>query len=163
MKWSRTWSGKVYGVKGHHIVKGWQCYLEKNQTFEISNEVIDSNGRLVVFDITINNAKFRIINIYAPTQEYERVNFFNEMNDFMADNNDVETIIRGDYNCTLNNEADRYNYTSTIDIGQIDLKYFIENYDLEDVWSKRNPNKRHSLGMAGVKALELTTGLFQNP
>ena len=52
------------------------------------------------------------------------------MNDFMGDNNDVETIIGGDYNCTLNNEANHYNCTSTIDIGQIDLKYFMENYDL---------------------------------
>ena len=138
--------------------------FRENQTFEISNEVIDSNGRCVVFEITINNTKYRIINIYAPTQECERVKFFNEMNDFMTDNNDAETVIGGDYNCTLNNEADRYNCASTIDIGQIDLKYFMENYDREDVWRRRNANKRqYSLEMAGIKALELTTDLFQNP
>ena len=46
----------------------------------------------------------------------------------MCDNDEnVETIIGGDYNCTLNNAIDRYNCTTKIDIGQIDLKNVMEN------------------------------------
>ena len=64
-----------------------------------------------------------VFNIYAPVNEYERVKFFNDISALLCDHDEnVETIIGGDYNCTLNNAIDRYNCTSKIDIGQIDLK-----------------------------------------
>ena len=68
-------------------------------------------------------------------------NFFDDISVLLSNNDEsVEIIIGGDYNCTLNNAIDRYNCTSNIDIGQIDLKNVMGNFDLADIWRRRNPD-----------------------
>ena len=76
--------------------------------------------------------------------EYERVKFINEIRSSIIDGQDenTEIIIGGDYNCTMNNELDRYNCTTLRDIGQIDLKLLMEIFDLEDIWRRRYPDKK---------------------
>ena len=103
--------------------------------------MIDANGRYVAFKLKTSNGIYTIFNIYAPVNAYERVKLFNDISALLCANDEnVETIIGGDYNCTLNNAIDRCNCTSKIDIGQIDLKNDMENCDLEDIWKRRNPD-----------------------
>ena len=85
---------------------------------EITEQIIDPNGRYVVFELKTSNGTYKVFNIYAPVNEYERVNFFNDISVLLCNNDEsVEIIIGGDYKCTLNNAMDRYNCTSNIDIG----------------------------------------------
>ena len=123
--------------------KGVTVLFKEKMDFDITEQMIDSNGRYVVFKLKTSNGTFKVFNIYAPVNEYERVKFFNDISALLCDNDEnVETIIGGDYNCTLNNAIDRYNCTTKIDIGQIDLKNVMENFDLEDIWRRRNPDVR---------------------
>ena len=66
------------------------------------------------------------------------------MNEWMDVDDDeyIETVIGGDFNCVMNNELDRLNCRDGIDIGQIDLKYFMNTFELEDIWRRRNPNRK---------------------
>ena len=73
------------------------------------------------------------MNVYAPVDEYERVKFINDMQCLIRDDDNQESseiIIGGDYNCTMNNVMDRCNCTSLVDIGQIDLKLFMEKKNM---------------------------------
>ena len=142
IKWGKEWKGKSIWCKGTSRSKGVTVLFKEYSRLEYSNEVIDPNGRFIALDIKINENKYRIINIYAPNQEYERVKFFNEMNELVNLDDDMEVIIGGDYNCTLENDIDRYKCCSSADVGQIDLKYFMDSYKLEDIWRRRNPTER---------------------
>ena len=104
IKWDKEWKGKSIWYKGTSRSKGVTITKENNR-LQYSNEVIDRNGRFIAFD-----------------QEYERVKFFNEMNELMNLDDDMEVIIGGDYNCTLENDIDRYNCCSSADVGLRNLK-----------------------------------------
>ena len=121
--------------------KGVTVLFKEKMDLEITEQIIDPNGRYVVFELKTSNCTYKVFNIYAPVNEYERVIFFNDISVLLCNNDEsVEIIIGGDYNCTLNNAMDRHNCTSNIDIGQIDLKNVMGNFDLEDIWRRRNPD-----------------------
>ena len=80
-----------------------------------------------------------MINIYAPNDELDRVRFFNNISSWI--NHEEEILIGGDFNCVLDSIKDRRNCTSSRDLGQIDLNYLMTNYDLEDVWRRRFPDR----------------------
>ena len=142
-KWEKEWNGKSLWSMGTSHSKAVTVLFKEKMDFDITEQMIDSNGRYVVFKLKTGNGTYKVFNIFASVNEYERVKFFNDISALLCDNDEnVETIIGGDYNCTLNNAIDRYNCTSKIDIGQIDLKNVMENFDFEDIWRRRNPDVR---------------------
>ena len=66
-------------------------------------------------------------------------------------NPNIEILIGGDYNCTLDSELDRKNCVGENDVGQVDLKVMIDNCDLEDIWRRRNPDRREYSWNCGDK------------
>ena len=115
-----------------------------------------------MIQLKISGLVYRVINSYAPNNEYERVQFFNMITTTLSENSldDYETIIGGDYNCVLDSELDRKNYTSNYDIGQRDIKYLMDIFDLEDIWRRRNPDKKVSRGKVELNSHELITGWY---
>ena len=73
-------------------------------------------------------------------------------------NDNMETIIGGDYNCVLNSELDRKNCSSNYDAGQRDAKYLMDIFELEDVWLHVILMKRVLHGRGGENNQELITG-----
>ena len=147
-QWSKEWSGaKTYNYwsLGTSRSKGVAILLSKNlceRNITVTNVVIDPNGRSIKLIIQINDRKYRFINIYAPNNEAERVNFFVNMQSLFNDNVDAETILGGDFNCTMNSINDRQNCSVKNDVGQIDLHHLSNSFDLEDIWRRRYPNEK---------------------
>ena len=148
LQWSKEWSGSThynYWSLGTSRSKGVAILFNKNMTernIKITDVVIDPNGRSVKLDLHMNDRKYRLINIYAPNNEAERVKFFLNLHDYFTDNADAETIIGGDFNCTMNSDNDRQNCSCKNDVGQVDLSYLSNVFDLEDVWRRRHPDKK---------------------
>ena len=111
----KEWSGSTnhnYWSLGTSDSKGVAILLSKNMEkhdIHISDVFIDPNGRSVKFILHIKDKKYRLINIYAPNNEAERVKFFVNLHSFFNDNIDAETIIGGDFNCTMDSDNDRQN------------------------------------------------------
>ena len=143
-RWSKEWDGYSIWSLGTSHSKGVTILCKEKMKSDIYDEKIDVNGRYISFKIKYGEACYQIVHIYAPVDEYERVKFINEISSSIIDDQDenTEIIIGGDYNCTMNNELDRYNCTTLRDIGQIDLKLLMERYDLEDIWRRRYPDKK---------------------
>ena len=137
--WSREWGSKCLWSRGSNNSRGVAILFNNKINHNIENVSIDSNGRFIHCDLIINDGRYKIINIYAPNDECERVQFINKLNSFV--DADIETIMGGDYNCTLNSNYDRKNCTASRDIGQIDLYRLMHQHDLEDVWRRRFPDK----------------------
>ncbi len=59
------------------------------------------------------------------------------------------------FNYVLNNYLDRHNCNRRIDIGQIDLKHWLNSYDLEEMWRRRNPDRKEYSSEGEGKCLGL--------
>ena len=149
-KWGREWSPNQkdsYWSLGTNRSKGVAILFhpklrEIGIDIDISDVLLDSNGRYIKLILKTGNCIFRVMNIYAPNNERDRVNFFLKLHDILKDNiSDAENINGGDWNCVMDSESDRLNCLTSQDVGQIDLKYLSEVYDLEDIWRRRNPDK----------------------
>ena len=136
--WSQEWPGKSLWSRGDKRSRGVSVLFKKNADFEIQNLNIDLNGRFIVFDCCVNNLKYRFVNLYAPNNAYDRLLFFKNLSKF-ADV-DSENLIAGDFNCAFDSQLDRKNCTGKTDRGLTELKSFMKEFDLEDVWRRRNPN-----------------------
>ena len=108
--------------------------------YNIVNEVIDPNGRYIYFELVLGDRTYKLINIYAPNNNYERVKFFCELDKWIDFDN--ETMVGGDFNCTLDSAMDRKNCTHSLDIGQIDLKKIMTEKCLQDIWRRRFPQNQ---------------------
>ena len=84
--------------------------------------------------------KNQSINVYAPSNEYERVKFISALPSIINDSDEedtyIETILGGDFNCVMNNVLDRKNCNSNQDVGQVDVKNIMDTFELEDVFEK---------------------------
>ena len=139
-KWSSEWGLQSLWSPGSSHSKGVAVLFNPSNKYNIVNEVIDVNGRFITFELLIGEDKYNFINIYAPNNGLERIKFFNELNSWVK--LDSQTLVGGDYNCTLDTGKDRLNCSEKIDIGQIDLKYIMQSKSLEDVWRRRFPEKQ---------------------
>ena len=137
--WSREWGAQCFWSKGTNRSRGVAILFNPNRRYNVDDIIIDTNGRYIYCNVTDNDNIFKIINVYAPNDEFERVRFFNNINSWI--NSEEEILIGGDFNCVLNSVIDRKNCTGSRDLGQIDLNYLMSNHDLEDVWRRRFPNK----------------------
>ena len=140
--WEKEWGGKCLWSFGTNRSKGCAVLFKNNFIHKYENVLIDPNGRYIIFDLICNNdTVYKIVNIYAPTTEYERVMFMKNMHDWFKDVSH-EVLIGGDFNCVLNNKLDRFNCVEKTDIGQVDIKHLQQTYDLEEVWRSRYPTKK---------------------
>ena len=147
VKWSREWSNdpndSIWSL-GTTRSKGVSILLNKKSfgaTIKISNSIIDANGRTIKSILHVNEQKFRLLNVYAPNNEAERVKFFISLQYLLNDDIDAENILGGDFNCVMNSDEDRNNCNGKNDVGQIDLHYLTNVCELEDIWRRRYPNK----------------------
>ena len=94
--------------------------------------------------LKVAESHYKIVNLYAPNNEYERVRFMNNMTAILSDDNDkyTETVIEGDFNCVLDSDIDRKNCTASHDVGQQDIRFMMDCLELEDIWGRRNPSNR---------------------
>ncbi len=62
---------------------------------KITYSYSDSCGRLNMTQIQLNDSKYMCINIYAPNEDKERVNFFNELSGILYSRAVHENIVLG--------------------------------------------------------------------
>ncbi len=139
-RWGKEWDGQTIWSRGTNRSRGVTVLFNRSVKYDVRNTVTDPNGRYIIFDLYIEDMKYKFINVYAPNSEYERVVFLNKLNDWIDP--DTETLVAGDYNCTLNSDLDRINCIGNNDIGQVDIKHIMNNFDLEDVYRRRYPERK---------------------
>ena len=149
-RWSREWDGQSLWSRGTNRSRGVAILFIRRYKYDIRNAKIDSNGRYIRVDLHIEESKYNLINMYAPNDNYERVKFIANMNNWLDPNTD--TLIGGDFNCALNSNLDRFNCVSSGDMGKVDIQQLMQQHNLEDVWRKRFPDKKEYSWQRGNKA-----------
>ena len=156
-KWSGEWEGKWFWSKGTSRSKGVAILFKPGFKSDIVKANTDSNGRYIIIYVKRGEVIYRIVNIYAWNEEYERINFINMMIQILSEdcNDNMETIIGGYYNCVLNTVETIY---STI----YHSKYFIElNIDKSTQYVALWTHKRHPVPRPFGRAMECLLWVLQ--
>ena len=62
---------------------------------------VDKNGRFLVANININQDNLCLVNIYAPNDQNQQVNFFDKIIDPIRRSSTDNILLGGDLNCPL--------------------------------------------------------------
>uniref|UniRef100_A0A8C4F5K3 Uncharacterized protein n=1 Tax=Dicentrarchus labrax TaxID=13489 RepID=A0A8C4F5K3_DICLA len=96
----------------------------------------DEEGRILIIDISLNNnRKYRVINIYALSNENQRGRFFASLGKWMC--NDVISV--GDFNVVLTKTDVSVNNVYKNDCSRTKLIDIISDYNVIDIWRVFNP------------------------
>ena len=159
-RWSREWDGQSIWSRGTNKSRGVAVLFSRKYNFDIVDKTVDSNGRYIIFTLKIGENVYKLINIYAPNDDFERVKFFQNINSWIDDK--LETFIGGDFNCTLNSYLDRRNCVNSRDLGKVDLIRMMNSHNMEDIWRRRHPNDRTFSWRRGDKSSRIDYWLISD-
>ena len=116
-----------------------------NPKYDIEVEKLerDNHGRLIIPDTKMNDTNLVLINLYAPNDLSQQVQFFDRITDKLTNYADESIIIGGDFNCSLNH-LDKAggkpveNKKCVID----KISNLINLFSMHDVWREKNPNEK---------------------
>ena len=106
-EWKKGWGGDLYFYSGTNKSKGQIILINKNIALDRKPKLVSSDERILALDISSENVRYYIINIYAPNKNNEKNIFFNNLSTFLNSlDPDTKTIICGDFNTVLDNKLD---------------------------------------------------------
>ena len=124
---------------------GTLVLIKNDLEFELNSFSIDSEGRHVLLDVTIQGSDFLLVNIYAPNDVKEQCRFFRNLNQLIENNyNNVEEkiVVGGDFNVTFDQDLDCSGGKPTKKNSVTCIEELRLNFDLINIWRIRNPDCR---------------------
>ena len=139
--WSYTDNSKHKGV-GIVINNSFDC--------DVKHIDFDSFGRYVCVDLKFNDYEIRCISIYAPNNEKERKDFFQDIYKLFVTKNAI--ILGGDFNCVGNLEYDKKGGNKDRGNGGWEQLFNIcKDFNLIDCFRHNNPStKEYTWSSQGV-------------
>ena len=113
--------------------------------FEIKNQHIDTEGRYILVEATIQDSPFLLVNLCAPTKSREQCKFFEDIKsalDELEVNPDCEIIIGGNFNTHLNPTLDNLGGGIETKPSVRKIEELMMAYDLIDIWRIHHPDKK---------------------
>ena len=141
-QYSHLWNGQILYNNCPDIQRRGVAVLIPN-TFQYKVDLIycDTEGRIMKIKIHIEDRQLFIINVYAPNDNNNKVEFFNTLESII--NIDDDNVILGDFNEILQRHMDRNDYIKTHNRKSSEmLRQMMTNRNLCDIWRYRNPDKR---------------------
>ena len=126
----KIWDGEVYVKNGTKRSCGVAILVKKSVLDNVVCVHKDEKGRLIIIDGSYKEDKVRLINVYAPNNESERRDFFEEVGRWVNEN----TIIIGDFNVALMQIDISKNNVFKNDVSRSVLFKLCEQHNLADVW-----------------------------
>lgn len=94
---------------------------------QINNVYTDDIGRVLILDVKIQDAPFKLVNVYSPNNEDNQVHFYNQVKNMLTRKvtSEDSILLGGDLNLTFNPTLDRKsstpfphsrNYSKIIDV-----------------------------------------------
>jgi exonuclease III len=138
--WKDDWgNNNIYFSHGTSNSRGVSVLFENSGNFEIKRDFHDEEGRFIILDIILNNQKITLVNVYGPNLDNPAFfeNIHSKLNDF-----DCESLIwGGDFNCVQDVRWDKKGGRAHTHINsQKRIHDIMGDYDLIDIWRRKNPN-----------------------
>lgn len=109
---------------------GCMLFFRKSLNALVKSVIVDSDGRFVICDCSINDVEYRIINLYAPNETNARKKFFQRIYSFLDCQRKL--VMLGDFNCVCD-ARDRSSRTRHSDSSTRILNEMTTEFTLQDV------------------------------
>ena len=106
-KWRDDFGGNTFFSHGKRNSCGVLISYIGTQNFVVNNQKTDNNGRILILDVKINDAKFVLMNLYNANTETELVSVLNDLSSLLENFNVnlvKNFIFAGDFNLFLNSK-----------------------------------------------------------
>ena len=92
--WSAEWGNNILFSHGSAHSRG-VCILQNpcSTLVRLCSILTDSEGRLIIAKVTMENKPFFILNIYAPTDYRDQDNFIKTISEHLASKTDTSKVI----------------------------------------------------------------------
>ena len=141
--WEAEWGGNIFCSHGTNHSKGVLILLNPKYDMEVEELERDNHGRLIILDTKMNDTNLVLVNLYAPNDLSQQVQFFDRITDKLSNSADENIIIGGDFNCSLTH-LDKVggkpveNKNCVID----KISNLINLYSMHDVWREKNRSEK---------------------
>jgi exonuclease III len=137
--WADEWNGNIYFGHGETNAKG-VCIMMKNHT--VHNVFVDNAGGYIMIDISLNDRRLALLNIYAPNQD--NPDFIRDIINVIELQPNDDRIIGGDFNCVMNDDLDKKGGATRHSNQKMKtiLSSYVNEADLVDIWRKQHINDK---------------------
>ncbi len=137
--WKSEFQGDIFFSHGNSASRGVCILLKSRIKYEVHETRIDNDGRYIILDITINDCRCTLANVYGPNKDDPAffINVINIMESLPNDNR----IVAGDFNCILNPLIDKQGGQSNhshVKAREL-LKTYMEETSMVDIWRHHHP------------------------
>lgn len=145
--WRSEWGGDVIFNHGSSNSRGVMILFRRGLDPTINSSASDDEGRILLVDLTLDNAQYVVGSLYAPTSENSeaQLSFVDLLEQKLNDLCSVNIILGGDLNIALVPDKDRRrmgHQRQPSDRASGRLLALIDDFDLCDAWRARNPDQR---------------------
>uniref|UniRef100_A0A3B3UGA2 exodeoxyribonuclease III n=1 Tax=Poecilia latipinna TaxID=48699 RepID=A0A3B3UGA2_9TELE len=136
-----SWVSQVDQANFSSKARGVAILIRKSIPFIFNSMSADPGGRYVLVTGEINSIPVALLNIYAPNCDCP--DFFCKIFDIIAQFNNRDMIIGGDFNCYLDPVLDRSSNKVASSLKSVSvLNNLIKSLNLVDIWRLQHPSDR---------------------
>lgn len=121
--------------------RGVMVLINNNFEQKVERVKTDKNGNFIILDMKIQNKKITLVNLYGPNED--NVQFYDNLTKKVAEFENENVIMCGDWNLVLNADIDSSNY---LHINNPKARQFVLNFIEEDnfldAWRIMNEESR---------------------
>ena len=141
--WRAEWGGEILFAHGSKHSKGVMILFKPSLNVDFLEITVDKNGRFLVANININQDNLCLVNIYAPNDQNQQVNFFDKIIDPIRRSSTNNILLGGDFNCPFT-EVDKVGGRDILRKKRTiqAIQDFCNSFDLVDVWGTQHPHKK---------------------
>lgn len=127
--------------------RGVMILFRRDLSYKINMVSKDNNGRILLMDVEINGNGYTLGTLYAPTADgsEEQIAFMDDLEARINELNPINIVIGGDLNVAMDPVLDRRSTSLSHSYGEgmrLRTLAFTEEFNLCDVWRRRNQAKR---------------------
>ena len=150
--WKSQWGGRIYYLHGTNKARGTAILIAKNTPIKVTHQYSDTDGRVVILQVSLENTKLTLSTLYAPTKDDPE--FFQELLCTIIKSGDNH-IIGGDWNLVLDIMKDKkggkmQTHNKSLNI----IKMYMTAESLTDIWRMQHPTEsRFTWGITNRAAI----------
>ena len=139
--WENEWKGRTFWSCGSSNGRGVTILFHPSLDFSLINVRQNTKGRILTIQINLDNTPIQLVNVYAPNDSAERVQFFEILWNYSCAG--LPTIIGGDFNCVADLHLDKWGGNpQLLKPGAQALHSFTDNFNNVDVYRHLNKQGR---------------------
>jgi hypothetical protein len=113
--------------------RGVVVLFKNSFEFRINSEILDTNGNVVILDITIQDYRLTLVAIYGPNDD--NPDFFQSLQSKICLDENTSVIIVSDWNVVQNYDKHTINYQFENNRrAQVKVHQMMDDLDLIDIW-----------------------------